>query len=1404
MLMKRLILLLWVGICFSYSIGYAQPYPVTTGIVVTSYPAYLDQYAQPNNTIVTLLSTDSRTVYNARVKIIVSGEGFTLKTKSTYQPGPVYLYKDQPLVLTGLSLAPYFDINNLDMEGLSYSDLLNSGGRLPDGPVSICVEVYDYYRENEPPVSNTACSYGTIQAFLPPIIVSPMGSHDLTAPQNVLLSWQSQHFGAFPVQYTVEIYRDNLGFSPDVTITSSAPLFTLKTSLQTYNYNAADPLLSANEDYLMRVRVEDLMGATTFENEGWSEIQTFTMVGATAMLAQAVDCYEVNETLCVGHCSMTYNSLIMSDGTTYTANINYSGATSGLQAWLNSLNVGDFTVTENAQAPNAFGNCQVDLVISGLIPVNQAIKPQEFKINAEFNNSCSTGQADPVPYTTNTYNFSQCGQTDPVCLPPSNATIASLTANSMVVDWDIPGGATVDFFSVSVSQAGASDPLLYPVNLPASSLTVDNLQANTNYTVSICTHCADGSDPQCVTLDQITTPGDQASTECFKLEESFCLGDCAAFYPQFHTATKTYTPNQGFWGSPSGLEDYLNSLNIGTYTVTEVKTPNNQWGFCGLDLTITAIVPLDETEKPVGLTIDAKYGESCTTGEQDNVGSSLKTFDFTSCDGAEPEPEPDCAPPIDPLVVDVSTREIDLNWGIPSGANIFVKGFQVKHRLANSGDAFTSVKLGATVQSYTITGLSGLQAYEIEICTECDAGLVECKNLGTVTTYPIAICPTPEGLQEMGITATTIALQWDALGDLELNNVIDFELRYRVVGSTDPFSTVAIAKTATTYNIENLSDQTNYEIELCTHCTENGPSCSALGPLLTGDPQVCEVPKLLTLDESTPNSLQVSWTNDNALGIDEIEVAIKRQGQTEILQNQTLLGSATSFSFTGLTAEQSYEISVCFYCENNDIACSSLTATTWPVDEVLCPPIADVNVEASTLQSITLSWIPPEGLNATLLTYRKAGTTPYENVIGTGQTEWTFEPLEEGTEYEFKLYYICEDEEIVTTILASTIHAGKCVLAESNDLEYSCGTDPSIELGNSALASILEVEDQIWAGDFLVTISQVTDGSPFTGKGYMEVPYLNEARFNVEFRDITIDDQCQLRSGFLEVTGVGLAILSDQVLNAITNVLDVLETVDDILETIEDILDAIDQVFEVAEDYLPPEVIQQLLNAQEQLIQAIIDYEEAENMEEEQLLTAESVLLTAQEALAEANQAYVEALTSFLGNAFDILRQALVALANEFGAELSGLSVAYNHSESTLDIFIQDRMSFLDAVSPPSEPSNLQNYYLDVLHRIPAVEGPQTYLGTTEFIGKSTDYLDDGAAYFLPLILANLDAEISGDLEVEDFLELLQQEGVDLLQTIGEGINGGLSEDAIVQQVKNEIKDIIETILRKVLVNQND
>gem|GEM_PF-3960543 len=1016
--MKRLLLLLLLGICCSYSIGYAQPYPVTTGIVVTSHAAYLDQYAQPNNTIVTLLSTDSRAVYNARLNIIVSGEGFTLKTKPTYQPGPTYLYKDQPLVLTGLSLAPYFDINNLDMEGLSYSDLLNSGGRLPDGPISICVEVSDYYRQNEPPVSNTACNYGTVQAFLPPIIINPIGTQELTNPQNLLLSWQSQHFGAFPVQYTVEIYRDNLGFSPDVTIASSAPLFTTVTPLQTYNYTAADPFLTAGEDYLIRVRVEDLMGATAFENEGWSEIKAFTLTGSTAMVATLVDCYEINETLCIGHCSMTYSSLIMSDGTTYEANINFSGAASGLEAWLNGLNVGDFTVTETIYPTNPYGNCQVDLVISGLISVNQAVKPQDFKISSDFNNSCTTGQPDPAPYITNTYKFSLCGQSDPDCLPPSNANISSLTANSMVVDWNIPGGATIDFFSVSVAQEGASDPLLYPVDAASSELTVDNLQPNTNYTISVCTHCTDGSDPQCVTLDPVNTPGDQPSVQCFTLEQSFCIGDCAAFYTQFHTTASSYTINQGFWGSSSQLENALNNLGIGTYTVVEEKTPNNQWGYCGLDLTITAEIPANQSELPLSLSIDAKFGESCTTGVQDNVSSTVETFNFVTCEGGPPTPS--CAPPINPSVANVTTRQIELNWGIPSGENVTVTGFEVRHRLANSGSDYTTTTLGATIQNHTITGLNGLESYEIEICTLCEGDLLECANLGTVTTDPFANCPAPTGLSQNGVTASTIQIQWDYADDLDLPNIIDYEVRYREEGSTASFDAVSVSNTTTSYTISGLQDQQAYEVEVCTNCTENGPACSSLGVITTGDPPECEVPKFLSLTEATINSLTVSWANDNVLNVGHIVVGLRETGSPIVLVSQSIAGTATSYTFTGLSPDQSYDIVVCFNCENEAEACSYLTASTLPLDDVACPPIINVALVEATSTTVTLSWTPPEDLNSTLITYRKIGEANYGPVIGYGPNQWTFEGLEENTEYEFKLYYFCEGEEIVTLFNART------------------------------------------------------------------------------------------------------------------------------------------------------------------------------------------------------------------------------------------------------------------------------------------------------------------------------------------------------------------------------------------------
>ena len=134
---------------------FGQPYPVTAIVQVTQFSPYPEAYADPGRVIVTLLSTDVRAEYPALLRLQLSGPGFSLRTPDTYLPPPVMLRRNQPLVLTGAQLRellPTAGAPNLDPLGI-----------LPAGPVSLCVEVYDYQRFFDPPVSNTACAQGLIQ-----------------------------------------------------------------------------------------------------------------------------------------------------------------------------------------------------------------------------------------------------------------------------------------------------------------------------------------------------------------------------------------------------------------------------------------------------------------------------------------------------------------------------------------------------------------------------------------------------------------------------------------------------------------------------------------------------------------------------------------------------------------------------------------------------------------------------------------------------------------------------------------------------------------------------------------------------------------------------------------------------------------------------------------------------------------------------------------------------------------------------------------------------------------------------------------------------------------------------------------------------------------------------------------
>ena len=132
-------------------------------------------------------------------------------------------------------------------------------------------------------------------------------------------------------------------------------------------------------------------------------------------------------------------------------------------------------------------------------------------------------------------------------------------------------------------------------------------------------------------------------------------------------------------------------------------------------------------------------------------------------------------------------------------------------------------------------------------------------------------------------------------------------------------------------------------------------------------------------------------------------------------------------------------------------------------------------------------------------------------------------------------------------------------------MDYSCGI-PADPYFNEQLPMIAQLEkgDTIQAGDFLVILKEVNNTSPFSGTGYVAMPF-QQLRLNLSFSNIKVDETCRMVDGRMEITGAGLALISEELANQIDGVLDILDKVDQGLAVVEDVLNELSKVLNASE-----------------------------------------------------------------------------------------------------------------------------------------------------------------------------------------------------------------------------------------------
>ena len=410
-----------------------------------------------------LLNDAPQPFIQVRLKLRIEGPGFTLETFPGYAPplAPSFLLPNNMMqTYIGADLSNYFNPQFLVGNGISTATLMQNGGQLPEGLYTVCFQAFDKIIGNTA-YSNETCATAMLSLPDPPILMAPTGNINATDPQSVLFNWVPQHPGNILVVYQLQVWENDPNLSQQQIIDNTPPFFQTTTSSTSFVYGPAEPGLTIGQDYITRVRVVDLNGSTLFDNDGYSELETFTWI-----LNDSPPC---NSPINLQAAVQSNNDVILSwDAPT-------SLPASFLLEYQNVTNNGDWVAV-------TVPNNNTSWTVSELTTAND----YNFRLRSE----CPDGSSDWTtigPITISQNSGSSC----PV---PENVVAARFGLNSIKITWDHPSVGPADSYLLryrDITAFGEWTNLGIPNSF--SEWTLQNLLVTHEYEIELKANCPDGN-----------------------------------------------------------------------------------------------------------------------------------------------------------------------------------------------------------------------------------------------------------------------------------------------------------------------------------------------------------------------------------------------------------------------------------------------------------------------------------------------------------------------------------------------------------------------------------------------------------------------------------------------------------------------------------------------------------------------------------------------------------------------------------------------------------------------------------------------------------------------------------------------------------------------------------------------
>ena len=188
--------------------------------------------------------------------------------------------------------------------------------------------------------------------------------------------------------------------------------------------------------------------------------------------------------------------------------------------------------------------------------------------------------------------------------------------------------------------------------------------------------------------------------------------------------------------------------------------------------------------------------------------NGVGTSTFTESNAVTPATVPDAPPGV--AAVRGDTRAT-VSWGAPSDGGSLITGYVLRYYPTLNPDSTTTVTVGTTPTTRTVTGLTNGTQYTFEVSAVNDVGV---GAPASTTVTPATAPDAPTDVTAVSETAGQATVSWGAPSDGG-SPITRYELRYSPNTAVPTWTDVTVAPaTATTQTVTGLNNGTEYIFEV--------------------------------------------------------------------------------------------------------------------------------------------------------------------------------------------------------------------------------------------------------------------------------------------------------------------------------------------------------------------------------------------------------------------------------------------------------------------------------------------------------------------------------------------------------------------------------------------------------------